>query len=90
MRELQQALSEIDHDGEDRTELDDDREHFPERARQVGTHELLANHDVSRRTDRKELGEPFDDTGDQSDEVIRHDWGNGSRVLFWGNPSDSK
>jgi hypothetical protein len=45
---------------------------------------------VSRRTDRKELGEPFDDTGDQSDEVIRHDWGNGSRVLFWGNPGDSK
>ena len=60
--QLHDPLAEIKRQRKDRTELDDDRVHLPIRLVQRKIEQLLADAQVSGRTDRKELRQTFHDS----------------------------
>src|SRR5579884_1629391 len=71
-QELRDPASEVDGDGDDRTQLDDDRIHLPISAAEVDAEQRFTDAQVRRRRDRQKLGQSFDDAEYDGEKVGVH------------------
>jgi hypothetical protein len=71
--EVQNPFAEVDDDRRDRADLDEHREHLPERVvLQVDAKQSLAQHQVPRRAHRQEFRHAFDDAQHDRHQQVEH------------------
>ncbi len=71
-QEFCDALAEIDGQRQNRAQLDHDGEHLPISVIQGNAEQRLADAQMRGGADRKELGQPLNNSKDESEKVIVH------------------